>query len=144
MADIVDTPTRSRMMAGIRSKHTRPELAVRRYLHAKGLRYRLHGRTLPGSPDLIFPSRKVVVFIHGCFWHRHEGCRFAYEPTSNVEKWQMKFAANTFRDKRAQANLHDLGWRIIIVWECDLKKYPEARLQKLFDEINDSKNARIG
>jgi DNA mismatch endonuclease (patch repair protein) len=106
------------MMSGIRGRDTKPELAVRRYLHANGLRYRLHVRDLPGKPDIVLPRHRAVVFVHGCFWHRHEGCRYAYRPKSNVEFWQAKLDANTARDGQDQERLRALGWRVFVVWEC--------------------------
>jgi len=125
MNDIVDKPTRSRMMAGIRGKDTRPELMVRRALHARGFRYRLNVRSLPGTPDLVFPKRRAVVFIHGCYWHRHEGCRYATTPATNTEFWTSKFAANVARDARNVRDLRVAGWRVGIIWECALKDHPD-------------------
>ena len=121
MTDIVDKSTRSRMMAGIRGKDTRPEMVVRRALHARGFRYRLNVRGLPGTPDLVFPKRRAVVFIHGCYWHRHEGCRFATTPSSNTDFWTSKFAGNVARDARNIRDLRSAGWRVGIIWECALK-----------------------
>jgi DNA mismatch endonuclease, patch repair protein len=106
------------MMSGIRAKDTKPEMAVRRTAHRLGSRFRLHDRTLPGSPDLVFPRRKLAVFVHGCFWHRHKGCRFAYNPKSNVEFWKGKFQNNIARDKRVRGKLEGMGWRVAIIWEC--------------------------
>ena len=108
-------------MSGIRGRDTKPELAVRRYLHANGLRYRLHVRALPGTPDIVLPRHGAVVFVHGCFWHRHEGCRYAYWPKSNVEFWRAKFEANTARDARDQERLRVLGWRVSVIWGCETK-----------------------
>lgn len=121
MADIVDRATRSRMMSGIRGRNTRPEMAVRRHLHAAGLRFRLHRKDLPGKPDIVLPRHKVAIFVHGCFWHRHAGCPKATTPSSNVEFWQKKFADNVARDVRDRAALEALGWRVLVVWECELK-----------------------
>lgn len=134
--DVVDAATRSRMMSGIRSKDTKPEMTVRRYLHARGFRYRLHARDLPGSPDLVLPRYRVAILVHGCFWHRHSGCRFATTPTSNVEKWDAKFQANLERDARKFASLQAAGWRVLVVWECELKRDPAVRLQQLVHEIS--------
>ncbi|MEL7781574.1 very short patch repair endonuclease [Citromicrobium bathyomarinum] len=122
MADIVDAATRSRMMAGIRGKDTRPELLLRRALHQRGLRYRLHGRKLPGRPDLVFPRFRAVLFVHGCFWHRHEGCRYATTPATRTQFWQAKFDANMVRDVRNQHDLVQANWRVGIVWECTIRK----------------------
>jgi DNA mismatch endonuclease (patch repair protein) len=123
------------MMAGIRSKDTKPEMTVRRYLHARGFRYRLHARALPGSPDLLLPKYRIAIFVHGCFWHRHSGCRYATTPGSNVEKWTRKFATNTERDARKLAALEDAGWRVIVIWECELRRDAGDRLERLCSEI---------
>lgn len=119
--DVVDSRTRSRMMAGIRGADTRPELALRRELHRAGLRYRLHVAGLPGRPDLVFPARRAAVLVHGCFWHRHEGCHWCTTPASNVDFWTRKFSRNVERDMRHLEELSRLGWRVAIVWECALK-----------------------
>src|SRR5262249_33612089 len=118
MADIVDRKTRSRMMSGIRGADTKPELAVRRYLHAKGLRFTLHAAHLPGRPDIVLPKYRSAVFVHGCFWHRHAGCRFAYGPRSRQAFWREKFRGNVERDKRDRVRLEAKGWRVHIIWEC--------------------------
>ena len=121
VADIVDKQTRSRMMRGIRGKDTKPETALRRALHAKGLRFRLHTARLPGKPDIVFPKFNAVVFVHGCFWHRHDSCRFATTPKTRTEFWKQKFDANVARDSRNQDQLVEMGWRVAIVWECGLR-----------------------
>ena len=121
MADIVDRKTRSRMMASIKGRNTRPEMALRKALHSLGFRYRLHDRKLPGHPDLVFPKYKAVVFVHGCFWHRHAGCRYATTPASNMEFWERKFYENIKRDSRNMEELLKSGWRVAVVWECALK-----------------------
>lgn len=127
--DIVDKPTRSRMMAGIRSKNTSPEMIVRRYLHRSGFRYTLHDNKLPGSPDLVLRKYQTVIFVHGCFWHRHDGCQYATWPKSNEQKWKQKFEANVSRDTKSVKALVDDGWTVIIVWECGLRrKNPETWL----------------
>lgn len=134
--DVVDTTTRSRMMAGIRSKNTQPELRLRRYLHAKGFRYRLHAKNLPGSPDIVLPKYRVAIFVHGCFWHQHPGCKYATTPSSNKEKWQTKFAANAERDKRNIEALSFEKWRPIVVWECALRRTVlDADLEWIVNEI---------
>jgi DNA mismatch endonuclease (patch repair protein) len=135
--DVVDSTTRSRMMAGIRSKNTQPEMIVRKYLHAQGLRFRLHARNLPGSPDLALPKYKVAIFVHGCFWHRHARCRFATTPSSNIAHWNAKFAANIDRDARQVLALQEAGWRVITIWECELKRTRDDRLSSLIGEITD-------
>lgn len=113
-------PARSEQMRLIRSKDTKPELAVRRALFALGYRYRLHSNKLPGKPDLSFPSRKKALFIHGCFWHRHSGCKKTRTPKTRLDYWNPKFAANVERDARNQAQLRAEGWKFMVVWECEL------------------------
>lgn len=122
MTDIVDKHTRSRMMAGIRGKNTKPEMLLRRALHARGFRYRLHVKSIIGQPDLVLPKHRAIIFVHGCFWHRHEGCRFASMPNTRPEFWAAKFAANVLRDQTVVAELSRAGWRIAKVWECALRK----------------------
>ena len=119
--DIVGPEIRSRMMASIRGKNTRPELLVRRALHAAGFRHRLHDHKLPGKPDLVLRKWRAAIFVHGCFWHRHPGCRYATTPATNEDFWQRKFEDNVNRDRRSVQALHDLGWRVATVWECGLK-----------------------
>ncbi len=122
MTDVVDRDTRSRIMASIRGKDTKPELTLRRALHAQGLRYRLHDRNLPGTPDLIFRRFGAVCFVHGCFWHHHQGCPFATVPTTRVDYWQEKLKKNCERDSQALVDLLNGGWRVAVVWECALRK----------------------
>jgi DNA mismatch endonuclease (patch repair protein) len=107
-------------MSRIRGKDTKPELALRKVLHRLGLRYRLHGAGLPGKPDLVFRRYKAVVFIHGCFWHRHAGCSIATTPKSNTSFWVEKFAKNVTRDARVTAQLEEQGWKVLVAWECEL------------------------
>ncbi|WP_159806754.1 very short patch repair endonuclease [Litoreibacter roseus] len=121
MTDIVDKQTRSRMMAGIKGKDTKPELVLRRALHARGFRYRLHSKNVPGRPDLMFPKHHAIVFVHGCFWHRHKGCRYTSTPSTRPEFWKAKFDANVARDRDVQDKLLDSGWRVATVWECTLR-----------------------
>lgn len=109
-------------MSLVRSRDTKPEMRVRKALHAAGLRYRLHDRRLPGVPDLVFPSRRVVVFVHGCFWHRHLDCPVARLPKSRLDFWEPKLAGNVARDARKQAELTALGWRVLVIWECETRK----------------------
>lgn len=117
--DIVDPETRSRMMAGIRSRDTAPELLVRRYLHAAGLRYRLQAGSLPGRPDIVLHGRKVAVFVHGCFWHQHPGCSKAKMPASRTDFWSAKFEQNRRRDEEATRALRQAGWWVETIWECE-------------------------
>lgn len=121
MTDIVDKATRSRMMSGIRGKDTRPEVLVRKALHALGFRYRLHNKSLPGKPDLSFPKYKAVIFIHGCFWHGHS-CRYFKVPKTRTDFWQDKINSNRLRDAQQLVQLQQAGWRVLIVWECATRK----------------------
>jgi DNA mismatch endonuclease (patch repair protein) len=113
-------------MSRIRGKDTQPELALRKALHRLGLRYRLHGAGLPGKPDLVFPRYKVVVFVHGCFWHRHRGCSIATTPKSNTPFWLEKFEKNVARDARVAKQLEAQGWRVFVAWECELSTPTKA------------------
>lgn len=108
------------MMSGIRGTNTRPELAVRRYLHARGFRYRLHAKDLPGKPDIVLPKYRTVVLVHGCYWHRHEGCRYATTPSTRRDFWLKKFQENVERDRRFRRKLNSLGWRVLVIWECEI------------------------
>ncbi|MDP3883676.1 very short patch repair endonuclease [Hydrogenophaga sp.] len=119
MTDIVNKATRSRMMAAIKGSNTKPELDVRRYLHATGLRFRVNDRRLPGSPDLVFPALRVAIFVHGCFWHRHPGCVKAAMPSTNIAFWDTKFAVNVSRDRKHEEELTAKGWRVMTIWECE-------------------------
>lgn len=133
MADVVDKQTRSRMMSGIRGRNTKPELVVRRHLHRAGMRFSLRSK-LPGRPDIVLPKYNSVVFVHGCFWHRHEGCRYCTKPSTNVEFWTLKFDQNVARDARAVETLGQLGWRVFVVWSCELQ--PD-KLEALVAKIRD-------
>ena len=128
MVDVHDESTRSKNMRAIRSGNTKPELVVRKYLHRAGLRYSLHRKDLPGTPDIVLPRWSAVVFVHGCYWHRHEGCRYSTTPKSNAEFWERKFTQNVERDKRNRIALEKLGWRVFTVWGCqtDMHKYLES------------------
>ncbi len=120
MADIVSPDVRSRMMSGIRGKNTRPELAIRKGLHARGFRYRLHDSRLPGKPDIAFPKYRAVIMIHGCFWHGHD-CHLFKWPSSRTDFWKKKIARNQEKDRENDENLEKAGWRILTIWECALK-----------------------
>jgi len=134
MADVVNRATRSRMMSGIRGTNTKPELIVRSFLHRHGLRFRLHIRDLPGRPDVVLPKHRVAVFVHGCFWHRHKGCRYATTPRNNAAFWRNKLNGNVLRDTRHTRELTKLGWRVFTVWECELD---DRRLLRLVRRIQD-------
>lgn len=120
--DTVDKATRSRMMSNIRAKDTRPELLLRRELHRLGFRFRNHAKSLPGKPDFILPKYRAAVFVHGCFWHRHFGCRLASTPATRPDFWNAKFEANIDRDARARDALLRSDWRVATIWECGLRK----------------------
>ena len=121
MTDVVDAATRSRMMAGIQGKNTRPELFLRKALHAMGFRYRLGGKGLPGKPDIVFPKKRVAIFVHGCFWHMHE-CKYFKWPATNSQFWREKLDGNVQRDKRVAVELQSKGWTVLTVWECELRE----------------------
>lgn len=120
MSDTLSSIERSERMSRIRNKNSYPEMKLRRLIHSMGFRYRLHVKKLPGTPDLVFPSRRAVIFMHGCFWHRHEGCKLARLPKSKLAFWQPKLEANKARDLLQQRQLRDLGWRLLVVWECEM------------------------
>ena len=109
------------MMSGIRGKNTSPELMLRRKLYAAGLRYRLHGPKLPGRPDMVMAGKRIVIFVHGCFWHRHDGCHWCSTPASNIDFWEAKFARNRARDAEVSALLREADWRVATAWECGLR-----------------------
>lgn len=120
MVDFLSKAERSFRMSRIRGKDTEPEILLRKKLHGMGFRYRLHEKLLPGKPDIVLPKYRAVVFVHGCFWHHHQGCKVANNPKSNSDFWQRKFEANVSRDKLNEARLLDLGWRVFTIWECEL------------------------
>lgn len=128
---------RSRCMAAIRGKDTKPEILVRKFLFSKGLRYRLNNRKLPGAPDIVLKKYKTVIFVDGCFWHGHEGCKYFRLPKSNTPFWEAKITRNIERDKETTQALTALGWKVIRIWECELrnKSNREAALNKLFNDI---------
>lgn len=132
--DIVSKEVRSRMMASIRSSNTAPEMKVRKLLHRNGFRYRLHPRELPGRPDVVLPRYCVCIFIHGCFWHRHPGCRYATNPSSREDFWRLKFEQNVKRDTINRSALLQQGWRVFELWECGIRK-PEAELKWLLEAV---------
>lgn len=125
-------------MARVKSKDTSPEMRVRRAAHALGMRFRLHASHLPGRPDIVFPKYRTVVFVHGCFWHRHPGCRKSSSPQTRKEFWEDKFARNVARDASAQASLQKLGWRVIVIWECETKDRSE--LDVIISHIKQTNN----
>lgn len=137
MTDTMTPEQRSRCMAAIKGKDTKPEMIVRKYLFSRGLRYRVNNRKLPGSPDIVLRKYKTVVFIDGCFWHGHEGCKHYRLPKSNVDYWRHKIAMNIARDYVNGVDLRLAGWKVIRVWECEIKTKMsrDARLERLYNEI---------
>lgn len=137
MADVMTPEQRSRCMAAIKGKNTKPELIVRKYLFSRGVRFRLYVKSLPGKPDIVLPKYKTVIFVNGCFWHGHEGCRYYRLPKTNVEFWQEKISRNIERDLRTEAELAALGLHVIRVWECEIKSIArrEETLESLYGRI---------
>ena len=131
---------RSQMMSRIRSKNTKPELILRRQLFSLGFRYRLHSAKLPGSPDIVLPKYKAVIFVHGCFWHRHTGCVFSTNPKKNRDFWTKKFSENVDRDCRNRKKLLELGWRVGLVWECALKTSATECSAKVMEWLLDGRD----
>ena len=138
--DTLTPAQRSALMSRIRGANTKPELAVRRALHAHGYRFRLHGRGLPGRPDLVFRRRRVVVFVHGCFWHRHDGCAKSRLPKSRAEYWRAKFETNVERDERNVRALAAEGWRVFVAWECEVER-DETLLDRLTSFLGPPRSA---
>ena len=132
--DIVSKNKRSKMMAGIKGKNTKPEVLLRKALHTKGFRYRLHDKNLPGKPDLVLPKYNAVIFIHGCFWHRHN-CHLFKWPKTRTEFWRTKILSNVERDKRQVEEIELQGWRVLIVWECMLKGKLKEPINMLVDDV---------
>ncbi len=135
---------RSRNMAAIKGKDTKPEMIVRKYLFSRGLRFRVQVRKLPGTPDIVLPKYKTAIFVNGCFWHGHEGCKYFRLPKSNVEFWKEKIERNIERDKESMQALFDLGWKVVRIWECELrnKAKREVTLNKIYNSITSAD--RIG
>lgn len=129
MVDTLTPKERSERMSRIRSKDTKPEMKLRRLVHGMGYRYRLHVSSLPGKPDLVFPGKRAIIFVHGCFWHRHPDphCKLARLPKSRLDFWLEKLEANRMRDMRDQRRLHELGWRVLVVWECEIQDAESLR-----------------
>lgn len=126
MVDVVDKATRSRMMSGIRAKNTKPEVVIRKGLHAIGFRYRLHAKDIPGKPDIVLPKYRALVIVQGCFWHGH-GCRYFKLPESNTDFWRTKISENCARDTRDRDAQHKIGWRTLVVWECAVREGMRAK-----------------
>ena len=136
MSDIFERAKRSEIMSRIRGRDTKPELVVRRIAHRLGFRFRLHRKDLPGSPDIVFPRYRAVIMVHGCFWHRHPGCKYAYTPKTRVQFWRKKFEDNVVRDRRNALALSERGWRTIVIWECETKDHEAvaARIESFLRE----------
>lgn len=144
MTDVHTPEQRSFNMSRIRGADTKPEILLRSLLHRAGFRFRKNVRSLPGTPDIVLPKFQTVIFVHGCFWHRHEGCRFATIPKSNEAFWKAKFAANVQRDRFNEGRLNAAGWKIIIVWECMIKPDSEGLLGRLRRELENGISAHAG
>ena len=129
MPDKISVEQRSRIMSRIRSKNTKPEMLVRKHLSSRGYRYRLHDKKLPGKPDIVLPKYKSVIFVNGCFWHRHRGCKYAYNPKSKVKFWNQKFTQNIERQKEVTKQLRKLKWKVLVIWECEVNN------EKIFKKI---------
>lgn len=140
--DILTPEKRSWNMSRIRGRDTKPELALRSALHRLGYRFRLSDRSLPGRPDIVLPKYKTAVFVHGCFWHRHKGCKYAYNPKSKVEFWQHKFEENMARDERNISDILSNGWIPVVVWECQIKHDLDSCIQLLTEQLHS--NTRCG
>lgn len=121
MADVVDKVTRSRMMSGIKGKNTKPEILVRKALHAQGIRFRIHDKKLPGKPDIVLKKHKTVIFVHGCFWHGHD-CKYFKWPKTRPEFWRDKIEGNKARDSKHQEQLEEMGWNVKVIWECEVRR----------------------
>ncbi|MBX3007646.1 MAG: DNA mismatch endonuclease Vsr [Melioribacteraceae bacterium] len=133
--DTISKEKRSHNMAAIKAKNTKPEIIVRKYLHAQGFRFRIHRNDLPGKPDIVLSKYKVIIFVHGCFWHQHKGCKRSNIPKSNNIYWVPKLVNNVYRDKENIKLLKKNGWEIIVIWECEIKKNRmEAKLRKITNE----------
>ena len=138
MTDVFSESKRSYVMSRVGSQNTTPEKIVRSHLHRRGFRFRLHGKKLPGKPDIVLPKYGAVVFVHGCFWHRHYGCRYATTPATRTKYWNDKFRRNQERDRKQQQGLIELGWRVMIVWECEIRNFDKRkkRLKNLCNQLS--------
>ena len=141
MADIVSKKKRSEMMSGIKGKDTKPEIATRKMMYKMGLRYRLHRKDLPGKPDIVLGTIKLAIFVHGCFWHRHNQCKYSYNPKTRVNFWEKKFKDNVKRDMNNRHALEELGWKSAVIWECQTKD-PDDLKKNILNIIESSKKDR--
>jgi DNA mismatch endonuclease (patch repair protein) len=135
MVDIISKEKRSWNMSRIAGKNTKPEVLLRSLLHRQGFRFRLHGKHLPGKPDIVLPRYRAVIFVNGCFWHRHKNCKYAYTPKSRQEFWLNKFEATIQRDRKEQEILGNMGWQVLVVWECELKKDSELLISDIHTRL---------
>jgi DNA mismatch endonuclease (patch repair protein) len=133
--DNLSNDQRSALMSRIRGSGTKPEKIVRSLLHKMGFRFRHHAKNLPGTPDIVLPKYKTVIFVHGCFWHQHPGCKRSFSPKSNSDLWSEKLRRNVVRDREVSESLQNMGWKVLTVWECELKKSEEL-IHKLVDQFN--------
>ena len=140
MADILTKRKRSWNMSRIKGKNTKPELLLRSLLHRSGFRFRLHNKKLPGKPDIVLPRYKTVIFVNGCFWHRHSGCKYAYTPKSRQEFWLKKFETTIERDKEKEKKLKREGWNVIVVWECELKGNGNDVINRISSRIKEKRD----
>jgi len=141
MSDVLTPEQRHRCMSKVKNRNTRPEIVVRKFLFSKGFRYRIVDNKLPGKPDIVLPKWKTVIFVNGCFWHGHNGCRYARRPTTNVYFWETKISGNIERDIRVRNKLEELGWKVIVIWQCQLKhKTIESTLNRLIDNLKTGNN----
>lgn len=138
MSDTMTSEQRSRLMSRVRQANTKPEMLVRSLLHRLGYRFRLHRKDLPGSPDIVLPKHRTAIFVHGCFWHRHAGCRKATTPKSNLDYWLKKFEENIERDSRKERELAALGWRVVTVWQCETDSRDKTELESVLRGISNS------
>ena len=138
MADKHSKEVRSYNMSQIKGKNTKPEMLVRKYLHAQGFRYRLHSKSLSGKPDIVLPKYKTLIFVHGCFWHGHKGCKYFVLPKTNTDFWLHKINGNITNDSKVIKALKKDGWKVLVIWECDLKKKMETTLANLVRKIIDN------
>lgn len=134
--DVHSPETRSYNMSRIRGKDTKPEVKLRSLLHSEGYRFRLHDNRLPGKPDIVLPKYKAAIFVNGCFWHRHEGCRYSSMPQTRQDFWKKKFSETVLRDRKKIQQLEESGWKVFTIWECDLHKDPDSIVLKIVQDLN--------
>lgn len=138
--DVLTREKRSWNMSRVRSRNTKPETKIRSLLHRAGFRFRINAKKLPGSPDIVLPKYRTAVFVHGCFWHRHTGCKYAYTPKSRIEFWENKFRSTVERDLKKTKMLEASGWQVLVVWECELEKNAQAVLREIIGKLKGVRN----